>query len=120
MVEKISEPEKKTISREDFLAGMRPKPEEFNVDGLGVIKIRAISLSEREEIKSGSTPFGGKVDEAKFAAITLLKGVVDPKLTLQDVAELQGANFGIVNKIGNRIWELSGIKSGAEEVAKNA
>lgn len=120
----IREPHKKTVSVENFLQRAAPKTEAFNVPELGGdVVVRGITLRERESIISGARDVGtDKIDNAAFAALTLVFGVVEPKLTVAHVAQLKEANVGIVTRISDRIWELSGVKKGAPgvEAAKNA
>lgn len=119
METQLKEPEKKPLSREQFFSSLKPTVQSFNVPELGgEVVVRPISLRDREDIKSGSTELGGKINEVSFVALTLVKGLVDPKLTEKDVAELQQGNYGALKRIADRIWVISGI--GEAEPAKNA
>lgn len=118
----IMEPEKKSMSRDEFFSAVRPKSENFDLAGFGTVVIQPITLKDREEIRSGSINHAGKVDEAAWMSLTILKGLVDPKLTPQDVAQIQQSSFGHLRSLSERIWVISGIDIGgaSEEKAKNA
>lgn len=128
MNQQLKEPQRKTISAEDFINRVKPRTEQFDVPELGgVILLRGISLKERDAITSGARDFQtDKIDNASFAALTLLHGVVEPKLQANVVNQLKEANVGLIERIAKRIWELSGVKyekdgnAGTEEAAKNA
>lgn len=113
----ITEPAKKNLTVDEFLSRVQPASKNVYVEGLGDVSIRAITLKEREEIKSGSTnTLTEKVDEASFIALTVIKGMVEPRLTPTHVAQLQQSNFGLLAKISKQIWNLSGVN----EDVKNA
>lgn len=114
----VREPEKKVLSVDDFLSKAAPKTKTFFLAELaGEITVREISISEREEIRSGSTNFqNGKLNEADFIALTVLKGLISPRLTPEHVSRLRGSSFGLLNKIHKEIWGLSGLL----EDSKNA
>lgn len=117
MSEKLMEPEKITLTADEFMSRIKPSSKRITVPEIGEISIRAITVAERDEIKSGSTITGsGKVNESQFVAITLIKGMVEPKLTPSYIAGLQQSHFGIVAEISKQIWKMSGI----DEDVKNA
>jgi hypothetical protein len=119
----IREPHKTHLTAEEFLKRATPKIETLHVAELGGdVAIRAITLREREDILSGSKA-GMKQDSSAFVALTLVTGMVEPKLTPQHVAEIKEKVSGVVDKIAKRIWELSGVeyaKDGATDVGDAA
>lgn len=115
----IREPEKKVLSREQFLTGIKPLEQSFSVPELGGdVVIRPVSLKDREEIKSGSVDGLNRVNEVSFFSLTILKGLVSPKLTQQDIVDLQQGNYGALKRIADKIWAISGI--GEADAQKNA
>lgn len=114
-------PEPKPMTRDEFLDAVKPQTQTFNVAELGgkLVTIRNMTLADREEILSGSKRgLTAQLDEASFISLTVLRGLVEPKLTIQDIAALKGGNFGALKAISERIWNISGIR--AEEAGKNA
>jgi len=110
--EQIREPRKVHMTAEEFLQRSMPKTETMHVQELGGdILIRAITLKEREDILSGSKS-GIKQDSSDFCALTIIHGMVEPKLAPKHVAELREKVSGTIDKIAKRIWELSGVEYG--------
>ena len=113
-------PTRATISAEQFLARSSPKAETLTFAELGGdIVVKGLSLKERDSIMSGSTDTRtGKVTDNAFVSLTVLTGMVEPKLTPQNVAELSEKNFGLMNLISKAIWKLSGVEKD-EDSLKN-
>ena len=120
MEQTLREPKRATISAEQFLARSSPKAETLTFAELGGdIVVKGLSLKERDSIMSGSTDTRtGKVTDNAFVSLTVLTGMVEPKLTPQNVAELSEKNFGLMNLISKAIWKLSGVEKD-EDSLKN-
>lgn len=114
------------LTREDILKG-KDRRETIHVDGYGAdVVIRPLTDGELSEVFAiiGSVALKGdgtpeKVDVSRnFKALRLVTslGMVEPKLTPEDVAEMK---FGVPEIIGTRILELSGIAPGASVKKKN-
>lgn len=117
METKITEPAKSPLTADQFLARMKPKTKIVSIPGVGDVTIKGVTITERGQIKSGATAtLNGKTDEEQFAALTILKGLVEPKLTPAHVSELLASNFGACKNLADEIWILSGV--GGDE--KNA
>lgn len=115
----LKEPEKKVVSREQFLSGVKPLTQSFNVPELGGdVLVKPLSMKEHADIRSASMNHLGRIDEVTFVSITLVHGLVEPKLSKEDVAVLQQGQFGVLQRIANKIWAISGV--GEVETQKNA
>ncbi len=84
---------------------------EIDVPGVGTIQVRGLSRSEVLDL--------GNVDGVLLVERkTLFYGLVDPKLTEDEVAEWQSLTTGSeLNPIVETIIELSGLGSGAVKTA---
>lgn len=123
-MEQIKEPEvkvRKPMTREDFLKAANVKTKDLDAAGIGHITIKALTLKEREEIKSASTSHLGHVDDATLIAATVVKGLVEPKLTPQDIVALkENGSFGHLKDVNDAIWALTGVGAQAAVNEKNA
>lgn len=127
MTQQLREPSRKEMSADEFLSRSAPKTETMSVPEVGGdIVIRAITLEEREKITSGAKVLSsGVIDDSAFLALTLIHGMVTPRLEPKHIAGLKVSCWGVVDKIARRIWEISGVKydkdgkAKAEEAAKN-
>jgi hypothetical protein len=112
----------KKLTKEDILKGKDGR-ETLHVDIYDAdIVIRPLTDGELGEVfailgsiplKNNGTPDTGNVDVTKnFKALRLTTalGLVEPKLTVEEVAEMK---FGVPEFIGTKILEISGITSGA-------
>ncbi len=108
MNQKITEPEVKIITTAEFMERLRTKTKTLFYPQLGHIVIKSISAEERDEIKSASTDRRtGEVKESTLAIVTIVKGLVDPKLSPADIEELRKREWSLVSKISGEIWTLS-------------
>jgi len=111
----------KKLTKEDILKGKDTR-ENLHIDNYGAdVVIRPLTDGELSEVfaiigsiplKNDGTPDTGKVDVTKnFKALRLTTslGLVEPKLTVEEVAEMK---FGVPEFIGTKILEISGIASG--------
>lgn len=109
-MEKVMEPVKEFLTANEFKARAKPASKSIHIPSFGDVSIRAVTLKEREEIKSGSVnTLTGATDEASFISLTVLKGMVEPRLVPSDLVDLQQSNFGILAELSKKIWQLSGV-----------
>lgn len=95
------------VNKEDLLA-KRFGVEDLDVPELGVFKIKALTRAQALEFRDKEIP----VAEAEQRIVSL--AVVDPKLSEEDVAELQEhLPAGLLTPLLDRIAELSGMKKEA-------
>jgi hypothetical protein len=118
----------KKLTKEDILKG-KNYSESLHISSYNAdVTIRPLTDGELSEIlailgsvplKSDGTPDTAKVDVAKnFKALRLAAslGLVDPMLTIDEVAEMK---FGAPELIGTKVLEISGLPS-AEEAKKKS
>lgn len=115
----LREPERKMLSIDEFLDRAKPKTKTLDVPELGgSVVIRALTVKDREEIMSASQDLRtGKVREQDFMAVTVLKGLVEPKLSTAHVERLRDSQFGVIAKISTEIWSISGVDGDAKNAS---
>jgi len=93
------------INKSDFLAALAGIPVDYELPGVGTVKVRGLTLLESNELQRKHGNDGAAV---MCEAITLC--VVEPKLDAADVEAIQRGQQGIVVELGNKILTLSGLK----------
>ena len=93
------------MNKRDFLDGITGKPVDFEIEGLGKIKVKGLTVQATKEIQADY-----ENDPVGAAIATLLYGVVEPSLDKDDLNTLMQGNAGMVMKISQRISELSGLE----------
>lgn len=94
---------KTVVSAVDFLAGVVGEPELFEVEGL-VVKIRSLTYAEVARINK---EFDGNNFEMTFQSAKL--GLVEPKLTDEQLEQLRSARPGPITAIAKRVLTISGL-----------
>jgi hypothetical protein len=84
----------------------------------GKVRIRALSLEERDQIRREARD-GDELNSAHFNALVLETAVVEPALTAGQAAQLTRKAFGPVQALLDEIYELSGITP-AGQISKRA
>jgi len=107
------------LSADAFFQNLKTEEKELDIEGFGKILIKPITVKQRNDLMSASSDGSGKIsDQAKFTAMTLHFGMVNPRIPLDRLEQIQIGNPRIVDKIARAIWEISGL--GDFEKAKNA
>lgn len=114
----------KKLTKEDILKG-KDKRETIHLDAYDSdVVVRPLTDGELSEVfavigsiplKGDGTPDAGQVDIVKnFQALRLVTalGLVEPKLTVEEVGEMK---FGVPEQVGTRILEISGIASAVKK-----
>ena len=83
------------VSRDDFLKALTITEEDFEVAGLGTVRIKPLSLSDRAAIQKANTGKDGQIDVLEMQTAALIAGMVEPKLTGEDVTECTGGARGL-------------------------
>lgn len=94
------------LSKTDFLSGICGDSVEFEIENVGSVMLRSLTVKELRTIANEY-----KSDEIGAATATLLYGLVEPKLEKSDMTQLENAIPGIIMKISKRISELSGLEN---------
>lgn len=103
--------DKHYLTPEDFLPGLLGQGVDFDVSGLGTVKVRGLTVGEVSEIQRSTRGNG-----ALLLAHTISLGMVEPHMTVE---QLLAAPAGMATKyeeIGVRIAELSGLSDDKEQL----
>ena len=105
----------------------------FEIDGIGVVRLRGISERERIKATEDSTTrdfdkikkeYKSNLDEENFGYRLIMAGWIKPDIpgeTFEDKREeLKGVGFAVLQRIAIRINELSGISRKDIDDAKNS
>lgn len=104
------------ISKDGFLTALTITEEDFTLPGeLGTVRIKPLSLSDRAGIQKQNTGKDGKLDILAMQTAALLTGLVQPKLTQDDLAALRAGRPALVDAITLRIMETSGMQDDFEK-----
>lgn len=98
------------VSRDDFLKALTITEEDFEVPGLGTVRIKPLSLSDRAAIQKANTGKDGQLDVLEMQTAALIAGMVEPKLTGDDVTALRAGRPGVIDAITLRVMETSGME----------
>lgn len=96
------------LSADDLLVGIVGDAIDYDVPGLGVIQLRALSFAEA----AGINRLGGDAMAINRAA--LKAGIANPALSDEQVDQLMRANVSLVSGIVKRILQLSGMNEDEE------
>ena len=103
---------------EQFLSALQADNVTFEVPEIGEgvrVTVKPLTLEDRAEARFRSKE-GDRINEAKFTAITVLKGLVAPKLGEAEIGKLMAAgNVRALDKIAAKVWEISGLGKANEE-----
>lgn len=91
------------LTKADFLAGITLKPVDFEVDGLGTVQVRGLSIAESTAINDRCGE-----DNIKKGMEAVVVGMCNPQLSLDDVQALYDGDPRKVSALAVRISELSG------------
>ena len=104
------------ISKDDFLNALTITEEDFTLPNeLGTVRIKPLSLSDRADIQRLNTNKDGKLDILEMQTAALLAGLMQPKLTQEDLAALRAGRPALVDAITLRIMETSGMQDDFEK-----
>lgn len=98
------------VSKSDFLQALAIEEEDLTVPGLGVVRIKPLSLADRAAIQKTNTSKDGQIDVLAMQTSALLAGLVEPRISGDDVALLQAGRPAILDAIVLRIMEASGME----------
>lgn len=100
------------LSADDFLTGITGGTEDLTIPGVGTIKVRALDYLDLQRINREA---GG--DEMQAGFLMAAVGIAEPKLSEQQLEQLQKARPGVIAQISKRVSELSGMSKSAENLA---
>lgn len=91
------------LTKADFLAGITLTPQDFEVEGLGMVQVRGLNMVDLDELRS---KFGD--NEIMLMLHGAHRGLVNPQLSVDDLDVFGQGNPDIIVAIGKRVFELSG------------
>ena len=100
----------KYLTPDDFLPGLLGQEVDFDVSGLGMVKVRGLTVGEVSELRRATRGNG-----TALLVHTISLGLVEPRMTVE---QLLAAPAGMATKyeeIGVRIAELSGLTDDKEQ-----
>lgn len=84
------------------------------------IRVRALSLVQREQIDRESTRKDGSIDTVAQIEATLREGVLVPKFDINTSARLRHKNGNALEQIASFIWALSALDQDLIDAAVQA
>ena len=100
----------KVLSAGDIATALDRTEELYDVpEWGGAVKLRPLSLAQRDELTQLSTT-DGKTDGQKIVRLLVLYGVSEPPLT-DDI--LKEKAYAVVDRIANKIMQLNGLNQEA-------
>lgn len=92
------------LTREEFFHGVETDEEDYEIPGVGTIRLRGM------EVKTGLEAMGSGDDAGTRFQKVILAGVINPKLTVADLAVITDGKIGVIQDIAMAIMKLSGIE----------
>lgn len=103
------------LSADDFLTAIMGESDDMDVPGIGIIRIRALTLAEVDAVRRRATgKKGDDPDAGKLMAWSLYYGMVEPKLPEAAVEKLLTGSAGKLTKVARRIMAISGLGDSEE------
>ena len=101
----------KYLSADDFLKGIIGEEEDFEIEGVGTIRIRPVGMGEAMRISSVAL-----TDAERFVQL-LSRAIVSPQLDETQVQALYGATADKLRPILDRISAMTGKAEDADPLA---
>lgn len=98
------------LNLDEFLTGIIGGTEDFVIEGLGTIKIKALDYLDIKEITTQS-----KNDDLEAGLLMVFKGIAEPKLSMENLEQLGKAKPGLIAAISKRVSQLSGMSEDSEK-----
>lgn len=94
------------IISKDALINFSFGVEEFMIEGIGMVKIRALTRAEALSVRGVEMPF------AVMEQTLIAYAFVEPKLTIEDAKRIQESTpAGLLEPVTDRIAKMSGMKA---------
>jgi hypothetical protein len=107
------------LSAEDLLAKQTLREEYVEVPEWGArVKVRELSMGTYQQVQEKATDARGTLDETKLQAYLVIAGIVEPELTDDAYEWVRGQSMRAVNRVLEKVMQLSGIGLGALEDAE--
>lgn len=103
------------VSAQAFLAAIQGKTQDVELDGIGMVGIRSLTMSEAEEVTALQAD---GYSTMMFRAIEY--GLTDPPLAAEELEQLRSALPGPVMQLATAIMQLSGMAAQASALEGEA
>lgn len=103
----------------DLLAKQTLREEYVDVPEWGArVKVRELSMGSYQAVQEKASNNRGEVDQGKLSAYLVIAGIVEPDLGDDAYEWVRGQSMRAINRILDRILDLSGLGAGALEDAE--
>ena len=82
------------------------------------VKVRELSMGTYQQVQEKATDARGTLDETKLQAYLVIAGIVEPELSDDAYEWVRGQSMRAVNRVLEKVMQLSGIGLGALEDAE--
>ena len=91
------------LTSADLFAAATGQTVDFDVPGIGTVKLRSLTVLEFSDITRGDK------DKPRMMAMTVSAGMVEPSLSYDELMGLRAGAIRIYDTIAQRILELSAL-----------
>lgn len=102
--------DKPYLSASDLLAGIMGKAEDYALQDVGTVRIRALTVAEVQDLYRTH-----KGDDMALMVGSIAVGMTDPVLSPEQAQGLMQAAAGPVTNLAKRIMEISGMTANVGE-----
>jgi hypothetical protein len=103
----------------DLLAKQTLREEYVDVPEWGCrVKVRELSMGAYQQVQEKASNNRGEIDQGRLSAYLVIAGIVEPDLGDDAYEWVRGQSMRAINRILDRILELSGLGAGALEDAE--
>ena len=107
------------LGAEELLAKKSLREEYVEVPEWGSrVKVRELSMGTYQAVQEKATDARGSLDETKLQAYLVIAGIVEPELGDDAYEWVRGQSMRAVNRVLEKVMQLSGIGLGALEDAE--
>ena len=97
------------LELDEFFTGITGGTSDLDI-GIGIVKVRALEFVEVQSIRQEAGD-----DELQLSLLSIVTGLVEPKLDHAHLARLNKARPGVISAISRRILQLSGLTEDGEK-----
>ncbi len=100
---------KRALSASDFLAAIQRQEELYEIEGVGAVRIRGLSVSQATAVMQ---KYADRMQDSVYEVVAL--GLIEPQLDEAQLESLKDAAPAPVMALFERIMELSAMASSTE------
>ena len=98
------------VSTNDFLTGILGEEKDLEIDGVGKVRIRGLDSLEVQRMNQET-----EGDEIQLSFEAILRGLVHPELSRDDLEALSHGKPGIITFLAHEIIVISGLDEDFEK-----